>query len=463
MKKVVFIFMLALGFAWNCHAQTWTYVQDSLITFCQPHAPTNSCTITPGNIAPTTAGTVWAFLVTTTNDVTISSITGGGGNWQLCPASSCHLFKGSAPAGNVDFAYNLSGNAGTTQITINLSGSSGTVFGGNFYEIMPPAGSTASFDTAGTASQSSCQGPCRGVPLTLAGTDAVLEVLYANAPSAWNAWSSPFETTTNGDALYLNAPSGALSAPTATVRTPANGAVFTAIAFKSTLGSFTPPATAMSMVNAAWTNGGAISCNPTCSLTIPSTGTGHLLYLESATLDGTHITSVGGGGTWVVPSGCQIAIPSTGDTLSCAYVLSSTAGATSANITMSGSSAVTFALSEIASTGGPFTFDVQGSATNGASLSPGGVPLTLTGTNDVIFQSIFVPGGTSGATWYPLSNNWVFFNNNAAQVALLNASSGVRPFWVDEQNNTTVVTGVAFRTGTALAPAPPTGLAAVVH
>jgi hypothetical protein len=452
MKKVVLIFMLGLGCAWNCHAQTWTYVQDSVLTFCT--ANSNSCTVSPGNVLPTTPGTVRVVFISTSNNVTITSVTdNGGGSWQLCPASSCHIF-GSI---NDDLAYSLTGNVATS-VTIHLSGSSGSFWGGNFYEILPPVGSTASFDTSGTASQASCSGPCTGVGLTLSATDAVLQVLNGNGTVGWNAWSSPYTTVTNGDGLYLNATSG--KAPTVAVRTPANGGVFTAIAFKSSLGSFTPPVPPMSMVNYASTNGGNFNCHPTCSLAVPATGAGHLLYLQSATLNGTHITSVSGGGTWVVPSGCQIAIPSTGDTLSCAYVLSSTAGATSVNITMSGSSAVGFAASEIASTSGPFTLDVQGSATNSASYSPGGVPLTLTGTNDAIFQAIFVPGGSSGVTEYPLPSGFPFFNNEACQVALLNASTGVRPFWADEQNNVTVVTGVAFRAGTA--PAPPTGLAAVV-
>jgi len=461
MKKVLFISMLALGFAWNCHAQTWTYVQDSLITYCQPN--TSSCNFVGGNMIPTTAGTIWVVLITTPTNVKISSVTGGGGTWTLCPASSCHLFS-TTPAGNMDLAYNLSGNAGTASITVNLSGSAGAFFGGNFYEILPPAGSTASFDTAGTASQASCSGQCTGVGLSLGGqtqTDAVLQILNSNGPIGWNAWSSPYTTLTNGDGLYLNANSG--TAPTVTVRTPANGATFVAIAFKSTAGGFSPPPNTMSVVNYASTGGGNIGCTPTCSLPVPSIAAGHLLYLQSATLNGTHITSTSGGGTWVVPSGCQVAIPSTSDVLSCAYVLSSTAGATSVNITMSGSSAVGFAFWEVSTTGGSFAFDVVGSATNTASTSPGGVTLTLNGNNDAIFQAAFVPGGSSGVTWYPLPNGFTFFGNNALQATLLNAASAPRPFWVNQQNNATAVTGIAFRTGTAPALAPPTGLAAVVH
>src|SRR5260370_6792398 len=165
MKKVVFIFTLALGFASNCHAQTWTYVQDSLATGCSAGA--SSCTISGGNgMVPTIAGTVWVAEVQTTNNVTITSVTGGGGAWTLCPASSCHLFS-STPARNVDMAYNLTGNAGTSQITINLSGASGAVLGANFFEFLPPAGSTASFDTAGPAFFMSCSGTSSGCALNL--------------------------------------------------------------------------------------------------------------------------------------------------------------------------------------------------------------------------------------------------------------------------------------------------------
>lgn len=458
MKKIVLIFMLTLGFAWNCHAQTWTYVQDSLITYCVAGA--SSCTFTSGNILPTTAGTVWVVAVNTTNNVTISSVTGGGGTWQLCPASSCHIFS-STPVGNMDFAYNLTGNTGTSSITVNLSGNSGAIFGGNFFELLPPAGSTASFDAAGTNSSASCQ-PCTGVGLTLSATDAVIQNIFGNSPFSWNAWSSPYLTLPVGEGLNLNATSGA--APTVTVKTPANGAVFNAIAFKSTAGSFTPPTLPMSVVNFTSTGLTGVSCNPSCSVTVPSIGSGHLLYLQAGTLSGVHIASVSGGGAWVTTCP-QASIPSTSDTLSCAYVLSSTSGATSINVTMSGSASIGLSFWEIASTSGPFTLDVQGSATNSASYSPGGVPLTLTGTNDAIFQAIFVPGGTSGVTFYPYpripGQGPQFMEANAAQATLLNAKSGVVPFWANEQGNVTAVTGIAFRTGTALAP--PTGLAAVVH
>jgi hypothetical protein len=461
MKKIVLIFMLALGFAWNCHAQTWTYVQDSLATGCSAGA--SSCTISGGNgMIPTIAGTVWVAEVQTTNNVTITSVTGGGGAWTLCPASSCHLFS-STPARNVDMAYNLTGSAGTSQITFNLSGGSGSILGANFFEFLPPPGSTASFDTAGTTSSSSCAGTCTGVALTLSGTDVVLQSMHANNASAWNSWSSPYTTLPLGEGLFLNATSGA--APT--VKVSGTGAVVHAIAFKSSLGTFSSPTLPMSVVNFTNIN---VNCAPNCSLTIPSTSAGNLLYLQAGNIHSSHISSVSGGGTWVIPSGantCQITLGGS-DALSCGYVSSGTAGATSLSVTMSGSGAESFAVWEVTSSTGPFAFDTQGSAQNSASFSPKGVALSLTGTNDAIFQSIFVPGGTSSVSFYPQpripGQATQFFNNEAANAVLLNTAIGVQPVWENQQNSATVVAGVAFRTGTAPAPpAPPTGLAAVVN
>ncbi len=455
------IFLLAIGLlvslSVNAQAQTWTYVQDSLLTGCS--ANSNSCSVGAFNIILTTAGTVWLVAIHTPNNVTISSVTGGGG-WTLCPASSCHVYNATL-GDNVDVAYNLAGSPGTTQITISLSGNPGAFFGGNFLELLPPAGATASLDAVSTNSSSTCTTACQGVGLTLSATDAVLQIIHGNSPGPWNGWSSPYTTLPLGEGVYLNAPSGVSSAPT--VVTNGTGGTFVGIAFKSTAGSFTPPPPQpISVVN--YTSINVPSCSVTCSLTIPSTGSGHLLYLQSGTLQGTHISSVSGGGTWVIPSGantCQITL-SPSDTLSCAYVLSSTAGATTLNVTMSGSSNVSFTITEVASTSGSFVFDAQGSATNAASYNPKGVTLTLGGTDDVIFQAAFVPGGTSSVSFYT-QGNLNFLNNDGGQVARLNTADGTSPTWVNEQNNATVVTGIAFKTTPSALPAPPTNLGAVVH
>jgi len=248
------------------------------------------------------------------------------------------------------------------------------------------------------------------------------------------------------------------------VTVPSPGVDISAIAFKSSLGKFTPPpAGPSSLVN--FTSPQGVNCSPSCSLKIPTTGSGHLLYVESADLTGNYISSISGGGTWVIPNGantCRIALAST-SALSCAYLLSITAGVTSLGVTMTGSANASFTISEVASSAGAFSLDAEGSTTNPPSPNPSGQALTLTGKSDVIFQASFIPGGSSGVTFYPLTNGFYFMNSEAQQAELLNTTNGAAPMWVNQQFNATTVTGVAFKVGAGTTPAAPTGLAAVVH
>jgi len=110
-----------------------------------------------------------------------------------------------------------------------------------------------------------------------------------------------------------------------------------------------------------------------------------------------------------------------------------------------------FTVWEMATTGTPFTVDVQGSASNAASQFPAGVTLPLTpGANDVIFQAIFVPGGESGTSFYPLAlikgagGGNQFVTNDAGQAVRLNTNDNTPPVYVNAQNNATAVTGIAF-------------------
>jgi len=458
-KKVVLILAMALGFAWNCHAQGWTYVQASLTTAggnCT--GGSSSCTIGPGNLIPTTAGTVWILFAKTGNGATISSVSGGGGSWA---SANAHVSNGAI---GLDVWYNLTGVAGTSQMTVNLSTAASGFFQVILYEFLPPPGSTAALDTSSTASRTSCT-ICSAAALSLSATDAVLQVQAGGSVAGWNAWSSPYVTDARGDGVYLNAPGGSLAAPTMATTASSNSAnvIFAAVAFKSSAGSFSPPAKPISVSNYGYAQP---SCNPTCSLTIPSTGSGHLLYLQAGDITGSYISSVSGGGTWVVPSGtntCRIALSS--NALSCGYVLSSIPGATSINITMTGSGAVAFAVWEVATTSGSFALDAQGSTTDSPSFNPSGPALTLSGASHVIFQAIFAPGGISAVSLYPLpyinGQGTMFFNNEAAQAALLNTTDGAPPRWAFGVDASSAVSGIAFRTGTA--PAAPTALSAVVN
>jgi len=219
----------------------WTFVQDSIATFC---ISGSSCNITTGNMLPTTAGSVWIIRVktTSTGDISITSASGGGATWTVCGA--CHVFTSSFNGTSLSAVYALNGAAGTTSVTVNLSGSPSGSLQVHFIELLPPPGSTASFDTAGTTTSTGCS-TCAAVPLTLTATDAVFQTYGGNGTQDWKSWSSPYITDGQGYGLGLNVSSG--TAPTVAMTNGTNGAVFMALAFKSSLGTFTPPAAQFSL------------------------------------------------------------------------------------------------------------------------------------------------------------------------------------------------------------------------
>ena len=430
----------------------WTFVQDNPIFFCAGNV--TSCTIGIGQIASTTAGSIWVFQIQVPNHgVTITNVTGGGGTWIHCP--NCHVDN---PNGfDADAWYNLTGNAGTVQgITATLSGSSGSFISANFYEMLPPPGSTASYDGSGNAFSSAACSTCTGAAISgLTGTDVIIQNPGGGPQANWNAWSAPYITTANGSGICLNCTSGA--APTVQFSGSSTHPEFMAIAFKSFLGTFTPPTKQYSIRN--YTANGGQTCTPSgCTLTIPATAAGNLLFLESGDGSGTFITSVSGGGTWVVPSGpntCRLASSIAGQNMSasCAYVLSSTAGATSLTITMSGSANTAFAYWEVTSTtGGVFSFDTQGSHidTSRAFNFPG-QSLSISGANDVIFQLAWDAGGSAGPSYYAqpystLTANYFFFNQAASVILTDSGPSPPIPVWTNPQagQDNTFVTAVAF-------------------
>lgn len=441
----------------TANTSSWTYKQDSTITYCTTGT---SCGSFGGTMIPTSSGTVWVFYIDTVS-ATSASVSGGSVIWTQCTACGLNV------TGHHAFVfYAIGGPSGQTNFSVSAPGNSGSL-SVQFLEIQPPGGSTPSFDVGNSASVT-CSGTpatCAGASLNLTATDFVMEFLDGTAPGSWNGWPSPWLTLPSGDGVLVNA-TGTVAAPTVTVRSGFSGnAVFSAIAFKSSLGSFTPPASGpisiVQFTDPDPTHGlTGLNCAPSCSLAVSATGVGHLLYLEAANVSGTFISSVSGGGTWVVPTGaggCRISGgQSSSNTLSCAYVLSSTSGATSISITMTGNANTQFAFYELSTSVGVFSFDVAGTATNAASLNPAGVSLSLaSGGNDVIFHSISVFGGTSGLSYYPFIRGCSsgcgpqFYNGQAASDALLNVAGGTAPpipQWVNQQNNATVVTGVAFST-----------------
>jgi hypothetical protein len=441
----------------------WTWLQDTPPLIISGGVVVDSCVATASTctfpVLATTSGSVAAIILGTTNNVTISSVTGGGG-WTHCAA--CHLFD--AAGFNWDIAYSTTLSAGTTSVTVNLTGAAGgttsDLFYANFIELLPPAGFSGQFDVGNTLAEAACTS-CVGVNLgTLGGTDAIIQATTGGPNVGFNLFGSPYFTeylsnAGNLTAIQLNATSGA--GPTLAQATSA-AVDWTAIAFKSTAGSFTPPTPVFSLVSVASTvNDGLVylSCSPTCSLTVPSTGSGHLLFLQVSNPSGNFLSSATGGGTWVVPTGastCQL--NQSGSAVSCGYVLSSTSSATTINLTMSASATYGVMYYEVSRTSGSFVLDTQASTgITGTTSTTTGQALTLSGTNDVIFQEL-----SSLATNIPLaqslypqpllktSQGQIFANDKASTGVLLNTKNGTAPkYLMFATGQAAAVSAVAFK------------------
>jgi hypothetical protein len=392
----------------------WTILQNNIQTACASGTTCAFAACTVGGtgaecIAPTTSGSVWAVSIMSPSNVHISSVSGGGGTWSLCPASACFLYNSTLGFGS-DIAYNLSGSSGTQAFTVTLSGSS-SAFTMQFLELMPPSGYTASYDTGGTNSSTTCTTSCPGVSLALSATDFVYQCCEFNI-NPWQSiggapWSSPYLTSPVGNAIGLNIPSGSTAPSTAAVSGTGTGALFSAIAFKSSAGSFAyTGSTNFSLVqytlptNSAAGSAGQVSCSPSCTLTVPSTGSGHLLFLVEGDTGSNHrqISSVSGGGTWVVPSGAGTC--NANNTISCAYVLSSSSGVTSVTVTLTGSTTTAgFTWWEFSRTTGSFTLDTQGAKSQTGTTLPVSPTITCSGSNDIVISAVSGSGGVSGMTY----------------------------------------------------------------
>ena len=435
-------------------APTWTFLQDFQNTFCVGGSSTCTFTGTTQGFVPTIAGSVWvayAFSGGGPNSMGhITSVTGGGGTWNLIPSQKCYAVQAAFLAS--DCAYNVSGSAGTNIITVTVSAPPSNTWVIGFAEFLPPPGSVVSLDDAEQNSSASCT-TCVGPTLSLSATDAVFSVGISwngSTATGLQAFNTPYLTDEGMNAVALNMSS--FTAPSFS-QSSAGQMVYSSIAFRSTARVFTPPSTIFTAVALTQNPSATFNCTPVCpAMTIPSTGSGHLLFLQSANLTASsYISSVSGGGTWVVPAGCQINLSGVGP-LSCAYVLSSSSGATSVTVTMSSSSVNGFVLYEVSRSSGSFVLDAIGTSQRTASFLPLGQGLTLSGTDDVIFQGIMDGGGAwpSSPNRYPYywSNNAYgnnFLAENASSAMLMDTANGTAPTWYNPQNSVTAVHAVAFK------------------
>jgi hypothetical protein len=411
-----------------------------------------TCTI---DFIATQPGSAWVIFIATGNNTHITSASGGSGTWNLCPSSECNAFNSGS--GAVDAITNTTGTTGSQSVTVTLNAAATGFFGASFIETLrPPTATSSTFDTGGAQFTSSCTS-CSGVALTTTATDAIVQYNdCANNASAWNGISAPYFLDTKQDPTYLNTSVGSIVAPTYTQTS--GYCMFSAVAFKSNLGTFTPitPTPLFLLENMTYLSGGASTpCNPTCTVTIPSTAAGNLLFIHAANTGGATISSITDGGDTFTncltsgTSGANITITSTNDTLSCAYTLSVGGGKTTLSITMSGNSSTGFEVYEVTRTSGTWSLDTQGSTQRtGSGGYFTGQALTLTGSNDVIFQGEFNPGGVVGASLYPLAfvaSSGGFLNNEAGSNILLNTTNGTAPIWGTNQNVASSVDAVAFQ------------------
>ena len=168
-------------------------------------------------------------------------------------------------------------------------------------------------------------------------------------------------------------------------------------------------------------------CNgsTTCNIKVAATGSNHLLVVTAGSAAGTSslVTGVSGGGTWAAPTACQTSNGNWGS-VSCAYNLSSTSGATTITLTLSNTNTYNVEFWEYSFTSSSASLDALAATQqtgNGSTVS--GVNLTLGGSNDVILQwsecnatAVAPPYGDLKAT----TNTAFADNENSINVAATN-------------------------------------------
>lgn len=126
---------------------------------------------------------------------------------------------------------------------------------------------------------------------------------------------------------------------------------------------------------------------------LAGTGAGNLLIVSAGATNGTSglISSVTGGGTWVVDTNSHTSSSGVFGLSNIAYCLAAPGGVTSFTVNFSASNNWSVCLQEYSITGPSFAFDISAATTRGAGTSQTGVGLTLTGVNDLIARVAVAP------------------------------------------------------------------------
>lgn len=201
---------------------------------------------------------------------------------------------------------------------------------------------------------------------------------------------------------------------------------------------------------ATWTKVQCVKTDPcgtgaACNITVSSTGTGHVGVVSAFLRIGDHITSVSGGGTWTLcaASGCNK------NHTDMAYNLLTSSGATTITVNFSASQTtpdVAVEFCEYSTTAGPPLLDVIGTVGSCSGNACSGLALTLTGTNDVITQTITNGSATISAISGTYTNPFdTYKTGNGALGGAINIASGAAPTWTVGGTGGGDIAAIAFK------------------
>ena len=186
------------------------------------------------------------------------------------------------------------------------------------------------------------------------------------------------------------------------------------------------------------------STTTTCAVTVAATGSGHILIavfdLQSA---GSSVSAVSGGGSWIHAPNCAAGAGSLG--VDCWYVLNSTPGAKAITATVTSGSARGVEFYEFSiGAGCSAAYDSSNSSgDNTAASNQPGVPMALTGLNDVVVQGIYAGAMMSSINGgYLLSAGGGTTNRDTA--LLLNTVSSTAPVWAITSSQVAAVNAIAI-------------------
>lgn len=195
----------------------------------------------------------------------------------------------------------------------------------------------------------------------------------------------------------------------------------------------------------------------TCAVTVTSTTAGNLLVAFGANNTGANnlvFSSMTGEGTWTHCSGGHVATLNAGSTtfyqVDCAYILSATGGTTSLTWTWSASAGKsTIEIIEVSRTSGSWALDVNGILGDASCTTCASPTLTLSGSNDYIFQYSGLTASTlsaiSGSYTSPADFITSGLNGYAGFAGWNGGTSGASVNWTGSPTDTLPTGAIAFK------------------